>query len=364
MQNSNKKRICIVSRSLGEGGSDRVASLQSIFFSNLGYDVFLVTILNFTKYPYKGTLLNLGKIKEVDDTFLGRFRRLIIFRDFIKNNKIDVIIDHRVRKKIFSEAVISLLIYGKKAIYVIHNYTIDLYFPKNKWIAELCYRNSKKIVAVSNEIEEKVKAFYSFQNTTTIYNPVDFDDIELKKEAAVSLDFKYVFWYGRFEDKQKNLSLLVEAYKDSLLPNLGIKLVIMGQGKDEAKIIKLIKKLNLFDNVLVLPFSKNPFAFINKSYFTVISSRYEGFPMTILESLACGVPVLSVNYGDAVNEILKSNYNGLIVDNFNSNILSDGLNRLVNDKELYNRCKKNAKLSVKKFSLLDIAKQWQQIIDN
>ena len=69
MQNTHKKRICIVCRSLSEGGADRVAAMQSIFLTELGYTVYIVTILNSIAYPYKGQLYNLGEIKEKNDTF-------------------------------------------------------------------------------------------------------------------------------------------------------------------------------------------------------------------------------------------------------------------------------------------------------
>lgn len=363
MQNSNKKRICIVTRSLGEGGADRVASLQSIFFSNLGYQVFIVSILNFTKYSYKGKLLNLGEIKEKDNTFLGRYKRFLIFKNFLKDNQVDIIIDHRVRKKIFSEAIISFFLYGKKAIYVIHNSKIDLYFPSSKWIAKLAYRNAKKIVAVSDEIKQQVINTYGFNNVMRIYNPIDFDDINLKKEDSVNLNYKYIFWYGRFEDKQKNLSLLINSYKHSVLPSLKIKLVLMGQGKDENKIIELIKSLNLNDDIKVLPFSINPFSYIKQAVYVVLSSRYEGFPMTVLESLACGKPVLSVKYGDSVHEIIKNKYNGLLVEN-NVEALSKGLNIFIQNKNLYENCKNNAILSVERFNMQNISHQWGKLIND
>ena len=78
MQSKHKKRICIVSRSLSEGGADRVAAMQSIFLSDLGYEVFIVTILNSIQYPFKGELFNLGEFKEQNDTFLGRFKLIYI----------------------------------------------------------------------------------------------------------------------------------------------------------------------------------------------------------------------------------------------------------------------------------------------
>ena len=102
MQSNHKKRICIVTRSLSEGGADRVASLQSIMLESLGYEVFIVTVLNSISYPYKGTLFNLGEIKDKNDTIFGRLNRLLLLRKFLKVKEIDIVIDHRVRIKPFS----------------------------------------------------------------------------------------------------------------------------------------------------------------------------------------------------------------------------------------------------------------------
>ena len=59
MQSNNKKRICIVTRSLGGGGLERVAAKQSEYLHDYGYKVFIVTILDQIDYPFKGKLLNL-----------------------------------------------------------------------------------------------------------------------------------------------------------------------------------------------------------------------------------------------------------------------------------------------------------------
>ena len=88
MTKANKKKICIVASSLGKGGAEKSSALLSVMLSDLGYDVYIVTILEFVDYKYKGTLLNLGNIKLKDDTFLGRINRLRIFKKFLKTNKI------------------------------------------------------------------------------------------------------------------------------------------------------------------------------------------------------------------------------------------------------------------------------------
>lgn len=364
MQSKHKKRICIVSRSLSEGGADRVAAMQSIFLSDLGYEVYIITILNSIKYPYKGELFNLGEIKEQNDSVLGRFQRLLKLKTFLKSNKIDLVIDHRVRCKRFSEYVISGLIYPKSTIYMVHNFTINRYFPPIKWLTKRLYGKAKQIVTVSEGIEKQVKLLYNFKNLKTIYNPIDFEYINSLKEHSVDLSFPFIFWYGRFEEEQKNVALLIDAYHKSELSIKGIKLILMGNGKDKTKIANKIADLNLNNSIEILAFSENPFAYINNSKFTVLSSNYEGFPMTVLESLACGIPVVSVAYLNHEDGVIVNEVNGLMVENHNPMALANALNRFINDEKLYLRCKANAKKSVESFSVQNISKQWQTLIES
>lgn len=363
MQSKHKKRICIVSRSLSEGGADRVAAMQSIFLYNLGYEVYIVTVLNSIKYPFKGTLLNLGEIKEKNDSTFGRFNRLLLFRKFLKTHNIDVVIDHRVRLKSLSEYIISGIVYGTNVIYMVHNYTIDRYFPSSTWLTKLFYKKAFRIITVSKGIETLVKEKYDFTNVTTIYNPIDIDYVNDLKSDKINITSPFVFWYGRFEEKQKHLSLLLEAYKKSDLVKNGIKLILMGDGKDKDVIIEKINASQLENSVVVLPFSHNPFAYINASKFTLLSSRYEGFPMTVLESMACGVPVVSVQYKNSEYGIIKHGFNGLLVEN-NPDSLSNAMNRFFEDENLYQNCKSNTLKSIEPYLVASISKEWEELLES
>ncbi len=63
-----------------------------------------------------------------------------------------------------------------------------------------------------------------------------------------------------------------------------------------------------------MDYQPEPFPFVKQALFTVLSSNYEGFPMSIIESLACGTPLVSVDCPSGPSEIIEHNVNGLLIE--------------------------------------------------
>jgi len=155
---TNKTKIALITTSLASGGAERACASLSIVLSNLGFDVHVVTVLDEIEFEFKGKLLNLGILKNKDDSILGRFKRLIVFKKYLKTHNFDWIIDNRVCTSTWSEYIISRYIYNpKKVINVVHSFKINNYFPHNKFIAKRIYKDSHCIVAVSREIQKAIE---------------------------------------------------------------------------------------------------------------------------------------------------------------------------------------------------------------
>jgi N-acetylgalactosamine-N,N'-diacetylbacillosaminyl-diphospho-undecaprenol 4-alpha-N-acetylgalactosaminyltransferase len=346
--------------SLSGGGAERCAASLSNYFVSQGFEVHHVVFAGEINYEYSGELLHLESLKDKNNSSFSRFKRFIALKKYFKKQQFDIIIDFRIKEHLIQEYIIHKFIY-KRFIQTIHNNKLDIYIPEDKYLSQLLFKKDQQFVSVSAEIEAKFQAKYDFQNSLYIYNPVDFDLIKKLKNQANNLDYKYILAAGRMEENVKQFDHIIECYSNSELPNNNIKLVIIGAGKLKQKWHDLAKRLNQEENIIFLGFVTNPFLYYANALFTVMTSKYEGFPMVLIESLACETPVISYDLKSGPNEIITQEQNGLLVANQNKVAMTLAMNELFLDKELYLRCKQNAKKSVERFSLEIIGEQWLQL---
>ena len=361
-RNDKKIKICIVTISLSKGGAERSTALLSRMLSSEGFEIFLVTLNDSVDYKYSGNLINLGKNKPKRESIFNRFKRFEKFRKLIKKENFDFIIDNRNRQFALKELFYLNYIYkGANIIYVVRSFNLSQYFPENNFVRKKMIHDSKGIVGVSKAIADTINKKYNTNKAINIYNPKE--EFNVSKEEVINKE-EYILYLGRIEEAVKNLTLLLESYKESILPKQHIKLKILGNGPDEDWLKKKIIDLELNDLVEVIPFTPHVYPYLNNAKFLTLTSRYEGFPRVLIESLSTGTPVVSVNCESGPNEIVNHENNGLLVENFNIQNLSEAYNRFILEEDLYLHCIQNAIKSVNHLSVDTIAQQWTKYLKN
>ncbi|MEI6864681.1 glycosyltransferase [Flavicella sp.] len=362
-----KKKICIVVSTLGLGGAEKVAALQSKIFTDLGHTVSVLSISKFDKKPFDFD----GEIFVLEEIGFGELlpvrivKRLSFLKKYLQENKIDLIVDNRSRKNFFRELLLVSFFYKVNTFYMIHSLAMiqdsNFVLPivRSKFIFNKLYKKSSLLVCVSKGITSKIKILHNFDNLTTVYNSYDLgiDTVLLESQKYGN----YILFYGRLDDESKDLNFLIEAYQKSILPEKNIKLVLLGDGPHEKMYKSLVSKLNLENLIIFHKRCANPFSFVRAAKFTVLTSHYEGFPMSIVESLACETPVVTVDCETGPSEIIKDRFNGLLVE---KNLVSftEALNSMCLDKKLLDYCKQNCLESIKHLSYDEIKKTWADLL--
>ena len=349
------KTIMLIVPSLVRGGVERVASVLSKEFSKY-YQVFVVIYHGPIEYEIKGKLINL---KTPTGSFLRKmkntFHRVIKLRKLIKEISPDYIVSFmgNLQPVLASKAIIAS----------IHSNPNRLRFYR-KFLLKTIYKlpNVKKIITVSRGIEKKLNNQFNLKKTKTIHNPIDLNLINKKLLYPKPFGFDYILAVGRLS-REKGFDILINAFAKLNFKNK-IKLIILGEGKERKNLEKLIDELDLKNQVLLCGVVDNPFIYMKYANFFILPSKSEGFPIVLLEALACGIPVIATNCETGPSEIIENEKNGLLIPVEDEEALKDKMEKLFYDNELYMKLKTNARRSIKKFDIKNIVQEWIELFES
>lgn len=224
------------------------------------------------------------------------------------------------------------------------------------WMHNLI-RKLKKLDKMIVLSEEDKKKWTELDNVLAIPNPIPFT-----QELRSSLQSKTAIAVGRYS-YEKGFDLLLEAWSivHKRFPEWTLQLYGTG---DKASYQRQVEALKL-DNCCQL---NGPTTDIQRRYaqssLYVLSSRFEGFGMVIIEAMSCGLPVISFDCPCGPRSIIQHNKNGILSENGNPKALAEDICRVINSKENMQRLAEAAVQTARGYSINSIMACWEKLFNN
>lgn len=235
-----------------------------------------------------------------------------------------------------------------------HLYSLDKYFTHSDLLVFLApsflqfYRNERKS---RKEIVRK---------TDFVFNPLVY---QVKEPIQWELKEKTVLYVGRLLEKHKQVSRILRAWKyietkDELKD---WKLQIVGDGPSRPLYEQVVKELELAR--VFLEGYQNPLPYYKKASLFVMTSAYEGFPMTLVESLQNGVVPIAMDAYSSLHDIITNGENGMIVPDGDIKAFSKALSILMTDDDKREKMAEAGMNSCKQYQVSQIVDKWEKIFN-
>ncbi|WP_437612234.1 glycosyltransferase family 4 protein [Erwinia sp. V71] len=361
----NRKRIA-VNILLGDvsakGGIERV----SISLANALADNYYVKIISLYQsrhsLPFKiSDSVTLQVLESsYEESMYNRKRGLFsgLFFDFVyilrKKKKLSLFC-HSDSVTISCDTKMTLLakLSGCKNVIAIEHFEYDTINSLLKSIRKILYRKISAVVTLTHE--DKDKYFWLDQRQHKIIpNIVESPEVILPDSERENT----VLAVGRFVE-QKGFDLLIDAW--SAIPESNWTLKIIGDGPGKNSLEDMIKKMGV-KKVSLEPFKENISEDYQRAKIFVLSSRYEGLGMVLIEALANGLACVSFDCPAGPKTILNKS-NGILVEAENTKKLSAALMSLMDDERLRLKYSACAPGSISEYRKKQVLMNWEKLIE-
>ncbi len=365
-----KKKIVLLNSSLAGGGAEGVCVSIANSFAKNGWLVDLI-LLNLNDEVYLNRLsskvnLVLLNVNHARYSFLpllkylnkNKPKTLLVFNYELSVILVILRFIFRIKTNIISRNIntlsIKLLELKKDNLwqkFVVRS-LLKYFYNKVDHVINQC--NGMKDDLIS--IEPKF-----CNNSSVIYNPV----ADYISNYANSNDLRqtkkenYILYVGSLE-KQKAIHYALEAFAGITYKFPNLRLKILGRGSLEKDLKKKAEDLRVAELVDFEGFKKNIISHYLHAKVTMLTSLYEGFPNTLVESITLGTPVVSFDCPNGPNEIINNGINGYLVEFMNIEDLKDKLFKAVSQK--FNT--EEISLSAKRYQQKEIIEDYEKLINN
>lgn len=351
------KRICFFSANFSNsGGTERVTAIIANELVKQNYDITIISCIDGKNSFFElDPRIKLDRLYESCSGLKFNLTAAYKLRKKIKEYNFDYIIDIDTIHSFFSiPATIGL---KTKVISWEHfNFYSDLGIKRRRWGRVLAAKFADRIITLTNEDKQaflsnlKVKSKIDY-----IYNPTPYPN-EKRNECK----FKMAISIGRLTP-QKGFDKLLSIWQKIEEKDKEWILYIIGSGEDKEKLLKQKENLKL-ERVIFIGNTKNIKEYYEKASIYLMTSRFEGLPMTLIEAQSFGLPIISYDIKTGPRDIINDKEDGYLIENDNSKLFVEKFLELSSNQEKIEEFSKNSYRNSERFKLKNIIDKWKIIL--
>lgn len=340
MCDRQKCKVTVLSFSFTHGGVQKVMTILANALAKLGFDVTLLVMID--EGPYRDMVSRSVKIKSCNaPSARYRYAFTRLYRYF-KEERPDVFISSA-----FNDAALLARMFARnrcRFISTIHGSILteinvgwrSLRKRSVLWLSKILKNKNDAIVTISKDMaKEMISLGMPEEKMHVIYNPVITDDTPSK--AAETIDHPWfveksspiIFTAGHLS-MQKDHETLIRAFA-AARRSVDARLAIAGDGDLRDHLLSLADDLGVREYVDLLGYVGNPFPYMSAADLFVLSSRTEGLPTVIIESMFCGTPIVSTDCPTGPRELLDGGRYGDLVPVGDVRALADAIVKNLSD---------------------------------
>ena len=349
------KNILYFTRTMGVGGTEKVI-LQLCESQKKSFDKIIVCSCGGV---YEEKLLEMNvkhyQISDIENkNILNIIRTFWSLRKIIRKEDINIIHTHHRMAALYTKLLQNF--HKFSFVHTAHNTFYD-----KKLLTKFALSNAK-IIAVGEKVKENLVDFYQVgeEYISVIYNAIPEASVSDNIEMLSTLKNKGHFLIGNIGrlSEQKGMEYFIRALPDVVKKYSNIKAFIIGDGELKDMLEKMVIELNLEKNVIFLGYRDDVINLIRHLDLIVLSSLWEGLPLTPIEVFSQRRAIIATNV-DGTPEIIVNDYNGILVEPKNSDLISTAIIKVIENNDFKNKIANNGyKTYQRKFSIEEFNKKY------
>lgn len=370
------KKIRILHVAQAAGGVDRYLRSLLKYIDRDKYENILVCSQDYKEEDYTDIVDSFEQVKMVREiSFKDDLSATLQIRGLIKKYKPDIVYAHSSKAGVLGRfANIGL---KSKCIYNPHGWSFNMDCSEKKkkfyaFIERISAKFCSRIVCISNAEYQSAltRNICSEAKLKVIFNGIDIDSYNLdhnsqynKENFGIPSNAFVIGTVGRIS-KQKAPDVFIQAAKliKEKIPEAYF--IIVGDGEMRAEIEKYAQNNNLSDSLFITGWVDNPMDYIMLFDIATLLSRWEGFGLVLPEYMLAKKPIVACDV-DAIPDIIRDNYNGLLVEKNNSTMVYEKVTKLYNNRILLNKLVSRAYDDVyKRFNVKRVANEHETLFDS